>query len=50
MRTPLRSIRLSDEHWEAFRDLLGMDWLRKQIEKAEKKANSPAVHTKTTKE
>jgi len=43
MRTPLRNIRLSDEHWTAFKLHLGMDWLRKQIDKAEKKANKPTV-------
>lgn len=45
MRTPLRNIRLSDEHWKTFREQLGMDWLRKQIEKAEKKANAPSAPT-----
>jgi len=50
MRTPIRAIRLTDKHWEAFKLHLGMSWLRKQIEKAEKKANAPAAHTKTTKE
>lgn len=36
-----RAIRLSDQEWYSFRSLLGMVWLRKQIEKAEKKANKP---------
>lgn len=34
MRTPSRNIRLSDEHWSAFKDLLGVDWLKSQIDKA----------------
>lgn len=45
-----RGIRLNDNEWESFKRLLGAPWLRKQIEKAEKKANAPTAHTKTTKE
>lgn len=33
MSTPIRSIRLDDKRWQALRDL-GMDWLKKQIDKA----------------
>lgn len=36
-----RAIRMSDSEWKTFKLLLGMDWLRKQIEKAEKKAKKP---------
>lgn len=50
MRTPIRSIRLSDERWKTFIDRLGMDWLRKQIDKAEKKANAAKTATPLTKE
>jgi hypothetical protein len=32
-RAKLRSIRLTDEHWEKLQRL-GMDWLRRQIVKA----------------
>lgn len=41
MQRTNRAIRLSDQEWNSFRSLLGMEWLRKQIEKAEKKANKP---------
>lgn len=45
-----RGIRLNDSEWGSFKSLLGAVWLRKQIDKAEKKAKAPAVHTKPTKE
>lgn len=32
-----RGIRLNDSEWSSFKRLLGALWLRKQIEKAEKK-------------
>lgn len=34
-----RGIRLNDREWESFKLLLGAEWLRGQIEKAEKRAN-----------
>lgn len=37
MRTPVRAIRLSDDRWKAYRELLGNDWLCKQIDRAIKK-------------
>lgn len=33
-----RNIRLNDEEWEDFRELLGIKWLREQIAKAKKRA------------
>lgn len=33
-----RNIRLTDEQWQDFRELLGIEWLRKQIARARKKA------------
>lgn len=36
-----RAIRLNDAEWSSFKLRLGTVWLRKQIEKAEKKANKP---------
>lgn len=50
MQRTNRAIRLNDQEWNSFRSLLGMEWLRKQIVKAEKKANSPTVHKPLTKE
>ena len=45
MRTPSRNIRLSDEHWKAFKELLGVDWLKKQIDRAVAKENrKPTTH------
>ena len=45
MRTPSRNIRLTDEHWAAFRELLGVDWLKKQIDKAiAKEQRKPAAY------
>lgn len=46
MRTPIRCIRLNDQRWRTFIDHLGMDWLRKQIDKAEKKASAPKKSAK----
>lgn len=43
MRTPSRNIRLSDEHWTAFKELLGVDWLKGQINKAIAKEQKKAV-------
>lgn len=47
MRTPSRNIRLSDEHWAAFKDLLGVDWLKKQIDKARAKDQRKTTATNT---
>lgn len=43
MQRTNRAIRLSDEEWKNFRDFIGMERLRKLIDKAAKKANRPAV-------
>lgn len=34
---PMRHIRVDDVRWDAFKEHLGMDWLRKQIDRAIKK-------------
>jgi hypothetical protein len=38
MERKSRAIRLSDQEWEDFKNLLGSPWLRGQIEKAKKRA------------
>lgn len=38
-----RNIRLNDEEWEDFRELLGIKWLREQIAKAKKRADRRAI-------
>lgn len=35
-----RHIRLTDKQWQTFKDKLGPEWLREQIEKAEKTSNT----------
>jgi len=46
MKTPVRTIRLSDEQWNSFRTNLGMDWLRRQIDRATAKAAREKATTK----
>lgn len=43
-----RNIRLNDAEWEAFRELLGVKWLREQIATAIAKQATPTA--KSTKE
>lgn len=47
MKTPIRAIRLSDERWEAYRLLLGNEWLIKQIDRAIKQSNASKTPVKT---
>ena len=46
MSTPIRSIRLSNEHWNGLKHL-GTDWLRKQIDRAIKKDQRKPTAQKT---
>ena len=38
-----RNLRITDEHWTAFKELLGVDWLKGQINKAIAKEQKKAV-------
>lgn len=41
-----RNIRLTDAEWGAFKELLGVEWLRKRIASAIKRQNrQPIVHS-----
>lgn len=42
MQRERRAIRMSDEEWKSFKELLGPEWLRQQIRKAQLKADSLA--------
>lgn len=42
MQRERRAIRMNDEEWEAFKTLLGPEWLRQQIRKAKAKSESLA--------
>jgi hypothetical protein len=42
-----RGIRLNDQEWGAFKDLLGAEWLRKQIDRAIKKDQRKPTAQKT---
>lgn len=42
-----RCIRVNDSQWESYKRLLGDDWFREQITKAEKREQrKPVAHTK----
>lgn len=43
MNTPIRSIRINNERWTAFKNLLGVAWLNGQIDKAIAKEQKKAV-------
>lgn len=46
MRTPSRNIRLDDQRWNALKDL-GMEWLKKQIDRAIAKEQRKPTAQKT---
>lgn len=41
-----RCIRLDDERWEDFKSLLGIEWLRNEIDAAKARKNAPKTPTK----
>lgn len=47
-KDPLRNrcLRMTDSDWASFQRLLGIQWLRDQIAKAEKKAEKQPIQTK----